>query len=212
MGLLAQNIFPGGIDLKPKTPFQYPQALSNTAGAMDDSSVKVIYEASFQYEGVLVVTDILTRDGNGWVAYEVKSSAEISETFREDIALQYFVLSNSGVKLIDFRILYLNKDYKGRPHLELKELFLDESLMEDALSRQDKVQKKVMELTAVTRLSSSPKIATGTHCLRPYPCDFIGHCWKGKPPRTSFPGDAPVDTDLLQQTFQAHQPGMAYLE
>ena len=44
-----------------------------------------------------------------WIAYEVKSSYGISETFILDAAFQYYVISNSGLRLKDFKIIYASE-------------------------------------------------------------------------------------------------------
>ena len=73
VGIMARDLFPGGIDLSPKTPFQYPQAVANTVAALQNQDIHVIYEAAFQHERTLAAMDILVRSGDKWIAYEVKS-------------------------------------------------------------------------------------------------------------------------------------------
>ncbi len=82
-----------------------------TAEAIQDPKVNTIYEAVFQYDDVLIMLDILVRDGNSWKAYEVKSSRAISATYLTDAALQYYVLEGSSTGISDFSLIYVNKDY-----------------------------------------------------------------------------------------------------
>ena len=54
---------------------------------------KIIYEAAFQFNGVLAALDILVNDDNGWKAYEVKSSTSISVTYHMDATIQYYAIT-----------------------------------------------------------------------------------------------------------------------
>ena len=88
-GSLAQQLFPGGVDLGPKSYHQYQKAVRTTREAIRTNSYPVIYEAGFQFDRLLVFLDILIREDGNWMAYEVKSSYSISDTFLLDAAFQY---------------------------------------------------------------------------------------------------------------------------
>lgn len=181
MGVLARELFPGGIDMTPKSPSQYQKKAIETRQAMADPQINTIYEAVFQHDDILVMLDILVRDGDGWQAYEVKSSAAISKTYLTDAALQYYVISGSGTNLFDFSLIYVNRTYVRQDELELHKLFQQESVVQQCRERQDEIKIAAHRLKAVLQLDSSPAIAPGRHCFKPYPCDFIGHCWKNMP-------------------------------
>src|ERR1035437_1252972 len=70
VGELAQKLFPGGIKATedPKKP---SQAIQITIELIE-SGAKVIYEAAFGFDEVLVIADIIVWDGNTWNIYEVK--------------------------------------------------------------------------------------------------------------------------------------------
>ena len=59
-GELARNIFPGGVDASPKDIFHYQDSVVNTKSYIA-SGKKIIYEAAFQYDGVLAAIDILGK-------------------------------------------------------------------------------------------------------------------------------------------------------
>ena len=187
LGVIAQQLFPGGIDLKPKSYWQYAQKIEETAEVVRSLSYPVIYEAGFQYDRLLVFLDILVNNnGDSWRAYEVKSSLKITDTFLLDAAFQYYVISNCGVKLDDFYLVYINKDFvfDGKPDLD--KLFIKESVLERILPMQDYIKEKVEEEKATLLLTKSPVIEPGEQCINPYPCDFMGHCWK-KIPKDQWP-------------------------
>ena len=122
VGVLAHEVFPGGIDMSPNSPSQFPKKVQETWNNLSNPEVKVMYEAVFQYNDTLIMLDILVRDGNKWLAVEVKSSMRLSDTYYNDAALQYYVLHGCGVPLSDFRLMYLNGDYVKDGPIDVQQL------------------------------------------------------------------------------------------
>ncbi len=181
VGLLAQNLFPGGIDCKPGSPRQYVKSLEKTQQIVQEASANVIYEAVFQHQQVLIMLDVLVHENGSWNAYEVKSSLKISDIFLMDAALQYYVMKGAGLALNKFFLVHLNPDYVRDSQLDLHQLFTKTDVTDQVLQRQSFIAQKIDELIGVVALTKSPVIPIGTHCNRPYPCDFIGHCYKNVP-------------------------------
>ncbi len=178
LGILAQRLFPGGIDLTPRSPSQYQKRVLETTEIIRQGKYDTLYEAVFQFDQLLIMLDILHRKDDGWFGYEVKSSLKLSNTYLLDAAFQYYVITNSGLKLKDMFLIYVNKDYSFEGDVRLDDIFIFESVLEKVLKLQDYVREKVIEEKDTLHLNSSPKIDIGEHCIDPYPCDFIGHCWK----------------------------------
>lgn len=193
LGLVAQRLFPGGIDVRPRSYHQYAKKLLETQEVINSQSHDVIYEAGFQYDRLLVFLDILTKEEGHWIGYEVKSALKISDTFLLDAAFQYYVITNSGLPLKDFQIIYINKEYQFDGTLNLNALFIKESVLDRILPLQSFIKEKVEEEKATLQLEKSPPIEPGAQCTNPYPCDFIGHCWKKIPkeqwPQISYSGE-----------------------
>ncbi len=186
VGLLAQGLFPGGTDLKPKSPAQYRKAIQDTAELINAGYDQIIYEATFQANAVLIMLDIFEiRDGK-FYAFEVKSSRSISDTYIMDAALQYYVIQKSGFAPEDFSIIYVNEDYTLKDSLEPEKLFTTVSVLDKILTKQDLIEKQIRLEKETLKLDHSPKIDIGRHCFTPYPCDFMGHCWKHLPKRSVF--------------------------
>ena len=110
IGELATQLFPGGVDCTPESYYDFQKAVEQTQQEIENGAT-VIYEAAFQFEGVLAAVDILVKDKDGWKAYEVKSSTSVSDTYRMDGTLQYYVITKSGIDLKDFSITYINNQY-----------------------------------------------------------------------------------------------------
>lgn len=178
VGVLAHAYFPGGVDMSPNSPSQFPKKVQETMTNLANPAVNVMYEAVFQHNDTLIMLDILVRDGDQWMAVEVKSSLRLSDTYYNDAALQYYVLHGCGVPLSDFKLMYLNADYVKNGAIDVKQLFKLESVMEYVVEREDFVAKNVERLKAIVALPHAPVVEIGERCNDPYPCDFYGHCWK----------------------------------
>ena len=200
VGVLAHEVFPGGIDMSPNAPSQFPKKAAETLANLSNPEVKVMYEAVFQFNDTLIMLDILVRDGDQWLAVEVKSSMRLSDTYYNDAALQYYVLHGCGVPLSDFRLMYLNGDYVKDGPIDVQQLFKMESVMDYVVEREAFVAKNVEHLKAVVALPHSPVVNIGTQCHNPYPCDFQGHCWK-LIPKNSFLFTTAMDDEMLFQSY-----------
>jgi len=177
VGLLAQKRYYGGVDASPIDAFHFQQSVYDTANLIAKGA-KVIYEAAFQFDGVLAAMDILVKRKDKWYAYEVKASTGVKEPFLQDAALQYYVITKSGIKLEDVFILHLNSTYILNGELDLQQLFTPTSVLEEVKKRQSDIAAKILDLKIMLKLKKLPDIEMGEQCNKPYPCDFQGFCSK----------------------------------
>lgn len=185
VGKLAWELFPGGINCAPAHPTQFKKSLELTRSLIADGT-PVIYEAAFQHHGVLIFLDILIKTSNGYHAYEVKSSLRISETYLTDAALQYNVIVGSGINSLQFSIVHLNEDYCMGKIPDIQELFNIQNVTELIQEKQEGILLQIEQAKESLSLKKSPPIDVGKHCYSPYPCDFLGHCWKNIPATSVF--------------------------
>ncbi len=177
VGLLAQQLFPGGIDASPESPFKYAESVEKTRQLLEKGQ-KVIYEAAFVYDEVLVALDILVNQDGKWYAFEVKSSTRITDTYRLDAALQYWVITNCGIDLEDISIVNIDTKYIKNGEVEVKKLFTKTSVLKDVKKHQSFIEGKIPNLKKMISQPSVPNVKIGPQCFSPYECDFMGHCWK----------------------------------
>jgi len=185
VGILAQKLFPGGVDTSPKNQFDYGNCLKKTGNEIKAGS-EIIYEAGFQFNEVLVIADIIVKDKNSWKVYEVKSSSSISETYINDTALQYYVLSNSGLKIKDFSIIYINNQYIRQGKLDINSLFVIVSILEQILLKQEFIADNVERFKEILIKKNMPDIDIGEHCHNPYRCGFFNYCRTHIPENSIF--------------------------
>jgi hypothetical protein len=181
VGILAQQYFPGGVNMAPNSPSQFPKRVKETMENLQNPAINVMYEAVFQHNDTLVMVDILVREGDQWRAIEVKSSLKLSPTYYNDAALQYYVLHGCKVPLSDFQLMHVNGDYVKQGSIDVKQLFRLVSVMDYAREQEPIIAANVERLKNVVALPHAPQVEIGSHCHEPYDCDFLGHCWKNVP-------------------------------
>jgi hypothetical protein len=185
IGILAQQLFPGGIDAKPADYSQTQQALEKTRHFIE-SGMKIIYEAAIQHRNAFAFIDILVNEGRGWHLYEVKSSSSIQDVHVLDAAFQLHLLIDAGFKVNDVSIIHLNTKYVRKGELKVQELFSITSVYDLAEQRLVDIDKKIQRFEKLLKSDSFPGIPIGPHCYDPYECDFMGHCWQHVPDNSVF--------------------------
>jgi hypothetical protein len=185
VGELAQQLFPGGEIAAEGEPPDYEKALKKTKELIAGNA-KVIYEAAIMFNDVLSIADIFVMEKGGAKVYEVKSSTSISETYLNDAALQYYVISGQGIRVKDFSIIYINNQYIRKGDLNLEELFTTESVLELILPMQKSVKENINRLKKVILNKKMPGIDIGEHCYKPYTCGFFNYCRKHIPDVSIF--------------------------
>ncbi len=209
VGILAQQYFPGGINMTPSSPSQFSKKVVETLKNLTNPAVNVMYEAVFQYDDTLIMLDIIVRDGDKWRAIEVKSSLSLSPTYMKDAALQYYVLKGCEVPLSDIQLMYINADYVRNGDLDLSQLFVFQSVKEYAEQYQDVIAKNIAHFKDIIKQPHSPKIPIGNQCDTPYRCEFHGHCWKNVPNEADKPYS--IDYKLLYDLIGDRNQPTAFL-
>ena len=185
VGLLAQELFPNGVDTSPSSHFKIQESIFKTQELIEKGE-SIIYEATFQFNGVLAALDILVKDEEGWKAYEVKSSTSVSDVYINDAAIQSYSIVNSGIDLKDISIVHINNQYIKDGRINIHELFTIESVFDKVQEVLPKIPNQVEWFKQVIKQDEAPNIDIGPHCSKPYDCDFKGHCWSHIPDYSIF--------------------------
>src|SRR5450631_381991 len=109
VGKLARQLFAGGLEVKSG---DHEEAIRTTRELIANPEVPAIFEAAFEDGGVFVRVDILQRRRDGrWRLIEVKSTADLKEQHLDDVAIQYRVVSRSGLDLASSCLAHVNRNY-----------------------------------------------------------------------------------------------------
>lgn len=185
VGEAARSLHPGGILVETDDP---AQALVETRRLIAGHPAKPLFEAAFEHAGVLIRTDLLVPDGNGYRMVEVKASARVKDYHYSDCAVQAWVCRQAGLPLgrvelahVDTGFVYPGGgDYRGL----LKTVDLTGAI--------EAVVGQVPDWIGAARATlagSEPDITPGEQCSVPYECPFMAYCAKaaGLPAETGFP-------------------------
>lgn len=183
VGQLAQDLFPGGVEIAFEDGTLEEQ-IARTRELMS-AGVAVLYEATFRHNGLLVKTDILRRTVDGWELYEVKSSSGLKEIYLEDIALQYHVLTGVGISVVRAGLVHIDTGYIRQGALEPEKLFAIQDLTDQVVAHQSDIEANLERLRAALA-GGTTDTDIGPHCFAPYECDFRGHCWAHIPENSVF--------------------------
>ena len=121
IGVLARDYFPGGV-MAVEGDYPTPDSARRTRELIDQG-VETIYEATFIFDDTLVAVDILTKIDGEWQLFECKGTTGVREYHYNDIAVQTYVVSGSGVNLSDASVLHLNNKYVRHGDLNPRKLF-----------------------------------------------------------------------------------------
>lgn len=183
VGEIARNLFPGGI-LIPYIEDNYDKQVTETGKAIKKGA-EVLYEASFLYDGIFVKADILKKGKRGWELYEVKSSTGPNDIYQSDMAVQYYVLKGSGIPVAKAFLVHINNQYVRQGDIDPNELFTIVDMTDSVVAYEDRVKDEIA-LQKTMLAGDMPAIDIGPNCKKPYPCEFIGHCWQHIPEESVF--------------------------
>ncbi len=177
VGELACKLFPNGREVI-FNPDDYNGMVETTKLWMDEG-LEYIYEATFLYEGILVLVDVLKVTPDGLEIYEVKSSSSVKDIYLHDVSIQLYVLRELGYTVLCSYVVHINNFYIRGDALDLNALFkiVDVSDAVDAL--QVEIPQRLEEFEGyLADKENEPNIDIGSHCKKPYECDAKEYCWK----------------------------------
>lgn len=183
VGLLAQQLFPGGREIV-FDPKNFAGMLSQTA-AYIDAGADTLYEASFSQDDVFVACDILHHTAAGWELYEVKSATRVKDYHRDDIAIQYYVLNRAGLKVCKACLIHINTGYVHNAELDIHSLFRIKDVTADTIARQSAIPDALQAMKTMLE-GGEPDIAIGPQCSSPFDCNFRDYCWEEVPQQSVF--------------------------
>lgn len=176
VGELACKLFKNGKEVPYTTNFD--EMISLTQKYLNDK-VSAIYEATFNYDGILVLVDILKVEEDGISIFEVKSSTQVKDIYLHDASIQYYVLKNLGYTIKSVHIVHINSSYVRGENLDIEELFVINDVSDDVVELQKNILKTLNKFKNVLDDKiNEPSIEIGKHCNKPYECDAKNYCWR----------------------------------
>jgi predicted RecB family nuclease len=179
VGMLARTLFPGGVEVDCSRGLA--DAIRTTRELVTNPEVPAAFEAVFEHQNVLVKVDILHRRRDGrWSLIEVKSTTEARDHHLEDVAIQYRVVSRSGIDVASACLAHVNRHYLRGEAIDAKRYFRIRNMTRRVLRLQPKLTFQLRSEFTILSMSKAPDMAPGRHCTDPVTCEFFDQC---NPPR-----------------------------
>ena len=176
VGELACKLFSGGKRIE-FDGSSFDEKIAQTKNFIKNGE-KAIYEATFCFDEILVMVDILQVVDGKLIINEVKSSTSLSDVYIDDASIQYYVISSLGYDIGRINVIHLNNQYIRGEKLELDKLFVIKDVTNRIVSMQSKVAENIKKLKRTIGDDVEPNLDIGAHCFKPYECDGVNHCWR----------------------------------
>ena len=182
VGDIARQLYPGGdfIDT-----LNRKEALDRTAAAIKAGG-KPIFEAAFLHNDVLIRADLLVPEETGYRLVEVKSSTSVKNYHIEDIAVQAWVIKQSGLEPRGCCVAHINNEFVYPGGGDYRGLLKESPVDAEVLDLIGEVPIWICHAATTLTHREEPNIEPGDRCSEPFACDFIHYC---SPPETdvAFP-------------------------
>lgn len=106
---LARQRFPGATMIATLDPLE---AVRETEAAIAAGATTLFGAAVLTGQGLLARADVLIRDGDGWLLYEIKASTSVTGEHRADATFQAVAFMDAGYRLHRVAVLHLDRDYR----------------------------------------------------------------------------------------------------
>lgn len=182
VGLLAQQLFPGGIRLERNTsPHKHAEQSTNAL-----SSRKPLFEAGFISSNGYALVDILNPvPGNAWDLIEVKSTTEVKDEHYPDVAFQKHVYEGAGLKIHRCYLMHINNQYVRQGAIDPAQLFTTVDITDSVKELQASIPGAIEKMLAVIGQGKVPDIKIGPYCDEPHECPLKETCWEFVPEKDS---------------------------
>ena len=179
VGMAACSLHPDGImvDADP----DIAAALQRTRGLVMSPNPVPIFEATFKRDDVVIRADILQPDsGSTWRLIEVKGTTRVKTYQLHDVATQAWTIASSGITLSALTVRHLREGVRLRTDDDLiqgaaADIFVDA----DVTAKAAPLVRRRLEIINAARTTlrgPEPARALGTHCTRPFTCEFAAYC------------------------------------
>ena len=176
VGELACMLFPHGVTI-PYEGTTFEDKIILTQDYINEGQRR-IYEATFQYDGILVMVDILCIEDNSVIINEVKSSTQVKDVYVDDASIQYYVLNGLGYDVRRVNIIHINNQYERADTLDIANLFTITDVTHAVLEKQSDIPLHVERFREhLEDKENEPPVDIGKHCTEPYDCDGFEYCW-----------------------------------
>ena len=158
VGFWAQKEFPGSVLIEAEY-WDYEKAIGLTQKAID-AGASAVFEAAFGADGCFAKIDILNRKKKSgpWSLIEVKKTGSVKDVHIPDVAIQYWIATQAGIKIDKCFLMHLNTKCFAP---KWKNLFIRSDITDEVLKALPEVIEKIKNLQVMVRSKKEPKVDIG---------------------------------------------------
>ena len=171
-GEIARDLYPGGhlIDAG-----SLDECLTETRQFLASQPDSPLFEATCEYQGVLVRADLLIPDGQQHRLVEVKSSTSVKDYHYDDATIQAWVCRGAGIDLSRVAIAHIDNQFVYPGEHDYRGLFREADITAEVMAQEEAVSGWA-SAARETLAGEEPDIAPGDQCHSPFTCPFFEHC------------------------------------
>jgi len=151
-------------------------AVAETEALLAAGGTEPLFEATFDYDGLTVLVDVLDRSGDAPRIVEVKSSTSVKDHFLADCAIQAWTLRQIGIEPAGVTLALIDNGFSYAGDGSYAGLFHEIDLTPDLTGLIDTVGDLVTSARETLDSLDEPERDIGPHCTTPYTCPFFEHC------------------------------------
>ncbi|MEN9216448.1 MAG: DUF2779 domain-containing protein [Gloeomargarita sp. HHBFW_bins_162] len=181
VGILAREYFPGGVLVSGCGN----QKCQEKTATLIVQGTECLFEATFNWQGIVVKADVLRKIGdNAWEMIEVKSSTKVKDEYLEDLAIQWYVIEQNGIKLTKAQVMHINNQDCFYP--DLSNLFTQTDVTGAVRTIVQQIPQRLAQFHDWLSEPTELDHPIGDHCEQPYTCNFKDYCWRDVPEVSIF--------------------------
>ncbi|MDP4007743.1 MAG: hypothetical protein Q8P68_00970 [Candidatus Peregrinibacteria bacterium] len=181
----GRKIFPGGVLVESRQE----QAVADTKGLIDEGK-KVIFQATFETDGLYVMVDMLEWDENNqyWIINEAKGStcdkegeSKNKKLHLYDAGFQYIVLKLAGYKVGKVNLLELNKEYAKKGEINPVQLIAKTDITEKVHELEPEINEHIAGMRILMGQDNEPQPCDCIYKSRANHCPAFGYLYPDMP-------------------------------
>ena len=137
------------------------QALTAHTDETWRSGADAIAQGRYEAGPITCISDIVSRDGGGFVLTEIKSGTSAKPEHTFDLAFQRVVLEKSGFPIVRCEVAHVNRDYVRAGEIDPRELVAVTDITEEVSEQVENTKARIDEALSV--------VARHTRCLTRHP-------------------------------------------
>ena len=163
----AEALFPDLIRLG-FTDFASYRSLTSLTSEIWQEGAKAVAQGRYEDGPITCITDIVSREDDGFVLTEIKSSTSAKPEHTFDLAFQRVVLEGAGLPISRCEVAHVNRDYVRTGQFDPKELVAITDITEAVDNQIENTRKRIDQALSAARSNTMPDPAPERARLKSY--------------------------------------------